>query len=99
MGKGVLMNHQLKDELTALVIFMLASAHGLHEEPGSYAPFRLLDAAGRLIEVMERHGMDISRLEEAKKGIDEQRFKSMNSESLLPFLDEVLVELSKVVRD
>lgn len=93
------MDQPLKDELTALVIFLLASAHGLYEEPASYAPFRLLDAAGRLIEAMEKHGMDISRLEEAKRGIDEQRFKSMDSESLRPFLNEILIELSKVVSE
>ncbi|MCJ7624750.1 MAG: DUF6092 family protein [Anaerolineaceae bacterium] len=92
------MNHPLKDELTALVIFLLASAHGLYEEPASYAPFRLLDAAGRLIEVMEKHGLDVTRLEQAKKGINEQRFKSMDSESLQPFLNEILIELSKAVK-
>lgn len=93
------MNHLLKDELTALVIFLIASAHGLYEEPASYAPFRLLDAAGRLIKAMEKCGLDITRLEEAQKAINEQRFKSMDSESLRPFLNEILIELSKAVNE
>ena len=44
-------------ELFLLTGYLLASARGLYDEPAGYGPFRLLDAARRLVALMAGHDL------------------------------------------
>lgn len=50
-------NAQLKAQAIKLLCFMISSAHGLLDEPKLYGPRRLVDAAEKLLELLE--GTDI----------------------------------------
>ena len=53
------MNEQvLRRDLFLLLGYMLTSARGLFDEPKGYGPFRLVDTAGRILEIMENHELD-----------------------------------------
>ncbi len=47
----------LQRDLFLLAGYLLASARGLYDEPAGYGPFRLLDAARRLVALMAEHGL------------------------------------------
>lgn len=40
-------------QIDQLICYMASSARGLLDEPASYGPFRLIDAAARLLEILE----------------------------------------------
>jgi hypothetical protein len=75
---------ELTGQLMELVGFLLSSARGLLEEPHSYAIFRLLDAAGRLLDVMEGQGLLDDSLQGIKAQIDAMRYGPMSEEDELP---------------
>jgi hypothetical protein len=81
----------LKNDLFRLVGFLLSSAHGLYDEPASYGPFRLMDAAGRLLEVMRAHGLVDAFLQELEKDLDKQRFGAMNNQDTHAILNELVI--------
>lgn len=89
----------LRDELLLLVGFMLTSARGLMEEPKSYGPSRLLDAAGRVLDMMEEHGMLDQSLQEIKAHIDDERFGPMDDEGFVARLDELAVNWTESIAD
>lgn len=47
----------LCDALTLLVGFLLSSADCLYDEPQGYGPFRLLDAARRVLNIMKNNNL------------------------------------------
>jgi len=77
----------LREDLTLLVGFMLTSAHGLVTEPKSYGPARLLDAGGRVLDIMDEQGMLDDSLKEIKAEIDRERFGPMDDEGFVARLD------------
>ena len=81
----------LTGELVMLVGFLLSSAHGIAEEPHGYAVFRLLDAAGRLLDVMAEHGLLDESLQDIKAQVDRNRYGSGDDQELLGELDELVV--------
>ena len=81
----------LTDQLVVLVGFLLSSARGLADEPRSYAVFRLLDAAGRLLDAMEEHGLLDESLNDIKAQVDRNRYGSGDEDELLSELDELVV--------
>ncbi len=89
----------LRDELLLLVGFMLTSARGLVEEPKSYGPSRLLDAAGRVLDTMEEHGMLDQSLREVKAQIDDERFGPMDDEGFVARLDDLAVNWTESIAD
>lgn len=46
----------LKDDHFKLLAFLITSARGCVDEPVLYGPLRLVDAAARLIDIMEKEG-------------------------------------------
>jgi hypothetical protein len=83
---------EMIEQLMELVGFLLSSARGLLEEPHSYAIFRLLDAAGRLLEVMDEQGLLDDSLQEIKAQVDGMRFAPMGEdEELAGELDALVV--------
>lgn len=83
----------LKRDLFLLVGYLLTSAHGLYGEPPGYGPFRLLDAAGRLLHVMREHGMTDPYLDGLAATIDRERFGNSTDEELRQILNEIILDL------
>ena len=79
----------LRRDLFLLVGYLLTSAHGLHEEPAGYGPFRLLDAAGRVLAIMETYGIDDPYLAGLKAAVDGERYGSSSDEALCTRLDQL----------
>ena len=81
----------LTDELVRLVGFFLSSAQAIADEPHGYAVFRLLDAAGRLLDVMEGHGLLDESLLDIKEQVDRNRYGSGGDDELRSELNELVV--------
>ena len=59
-----------RDEFFALLAFLVTSARNCVEEPKLYGPFRLIDGASRLIEILEGAGIADEFLVEMRGKID-----------------------------
>ena len=92
-------NDDLSEEFFMLVGFLLTSANGLIDEPKSYGPSRLLDAAGRVLAIMDQQGMLDDPLKELKIQIDRERFNSMDEERLLARTDELALWWTELISD
>jgi hypothetical protein len=90
---------ELRDELLLLVGFMLTSAHGLVDEPASYGPSRLLEGAGRVLDMMEEHGLLDDSLNEIKRAIDDERFGPMDERDFAARLDQLALGWTKLIAD
>jgi hypothetical protein len=88
-----------KNELLVLVGFLLTSAHGLVDEPKSYGPTRLLDAAGRVLAMMDEQGMLDDSLREIRAEINRELSASMDQERLLAKLDELALRWTELIAD
>jgi hypothetical protein len=89
----------LRDELLLLVGFLLTSAHGLLDEPQSYGPTRLLDAAGRVLDMMDEQGLIDDSLRGIKAQIDEDRFGPMDEEGFPDRLDQLALRWTESIAD
>jgi hypothetical protein len=85
-------NENLRQELFLLVGYLLTSAHGLYEEPQGYGPYRLLDTAGRLLAIMDAHGLSDPFLKELAQAIEAERVGSSDDEGLRAALDDLCTE-------
>jgi hypothetical protein len=79
----------LRQDLLLLVGYLLTSAHGLHGEPAGYGPFRLLDAAGRLLAIMQAHGLTDPFLSQLEGVIAAERLGNSSDQELHAALDEL----------
>jgi hypothetical protein len=89
----------LKDELLLLVGFLLTSAHGLVDEPKSYGPARLLEAAGRVLEMMDQQGLIDDSVRGIKDEIDQERFGPMEEEGFPARLDQLALRWTESIAD
>jgi hypothetical protein len=81
-----------EDEAYELLAHLLASAEICTFEPTYYGPFRLLDAASRLMEAMLRHSTssDTAWLEDFKREVDQKKHWMMwDRPGYFQFLNEV----------
>lgn len=81
----------LQKELFLLLGYLLTSAHGLYDEPVGYGPFRLLDASGRLLDIMQSHGLGYPSLQQFKDIIEEERFGTSDDAQMRLRLDELVI--------
>lgn len=89
----------LQEELFHLIAYMVTSARGLYAEPADYGIFRLLDTAGRLLEIMESNDLlNDPFLADLKRLIDEEREGSMDSERQRQRLDEMVQAVATEMR-
>jgi hypothetical protein len=95
----VVSTDDLTSDLLLLVGFLLTSAHGLVDEPKSYGPTRLLDAAGRVLAMMDERGMLDGSLREIRAEIDRELSASMDQERLLSKLDELALRWTDLIAD
>jgi len=60
-----------------LVGYMATSGRNLIDETPLYGPFRLVDAASRLIEILQQEGIASSRLSTLREHIDAGKYSVM----------------------
>ena len=85
-------NEMLQRDLFLLVGYLLTSAHGLYGEPAAYGSFRLIDTVGRLLAIMEAHGLADPFLAQVKETVDAERSGSSSREELRSTLDELCLQ-------
>lgn len=93
-----MVNKSLQDELFLLVGYLLTSAYGLYSEPQGYGPFRLMDASGRLLQVMNAHSLGDSFTQDMQKMIDAERFGNSNDEALRMSLDQMILKYTEELK-
>lgn len=90
---------RIQAEVFHLIAFMLTSARNLYEEPDDYGVFRLLDAAGRLLDILQNQDLLTDPyLAGLKQKIDAERAGNMNNERQRRALDEWIVSISEEMR-
>jgi len=78
-------------EVLRVMTFMLSSAKLLGSEPKSYGPYRLIDAAGRLAQAMERCGLADDAVKALGEEIEKERYYGLEDEAeTAAFLDRLL---------
>ena len=74
-----------------LVGYMTSSARNLIEETSAYGPFRLVDAASRLIAVLEQSGVKSPRLAALRQEIDKGKYAvTVGPDEFKAFLDALV---------
>ena len=87
-----------QDEVFNLIAYMIASARGLYDEPPDYGSFRLLDATGRLLEIISHSGELDPFLARLKHEIDAEREGSMDDARQRLNLERWVIELAQELR-
>jgi hypothetical protein len=86
----------LEERVFELVGYMVTSGRNLLTETPLYGPFRLVDAASRLISILEEEGVGSDRLQAMRTEIDAGKYSVMSDveefESFLDSLVDTLVD-------
>jgi len=94
---------RLEQKVFELVGYMVTSGRNLIDETPLYGPFRLVDAASRLITILEEEGVASSRLATIQEEIDNGKYSVMNSkQEFTSFLDsivDVLVDYASLKKE
>lgn len=85
----------LKEDLFFLIGFILTSMHGLYHEPAEYGINRLLDAGGRLLSIMEAHGLSDDFLRKLGLEIEEEKEGSMDSDRQKDTISRLAMEYTE----
>ncbi|ASJ16460.1 hypothetical protein A3L04_04905 [Thermococcus chitonophagus] len=89
----------LNDDHFKLIVFLITSARGLLGEPCLYGPLRLLDAAIKTIEIMEKYGKVPPEILEIKREIENKKNLVMyDEEEFMAFLDELSRKIAKLIK-
>ena len=81
-------------QMFELVSYMSVSARNLLEEPARYGPFRLVDAASRLVDILKEHGLENEALLRVQAKIDAGKYDAMGTEAAFEqFLESVVLLL------
>ena len=84
------MENGLERGIFELLCYMIVSARNLDQETKMYGPFRLVDAASRLIEILEESGIGDEFLSQVRSMIEANKYKVMtDKEGFLAFLDDL----------
>jgi hypothetical protein len=88
------MEDKLKKEISELICYMLISARNLDRETKMYGPFRLVDAASKLIEILETNGICDEFLSQVRTIIELNENKLIEGkEEFLSFLDDLALKM------
>jgi hypothetical protein len=88
----------LRRDLFLLVGYLLTSAHGLYGEPKGYGPFRLLDATGRLLAIMQAHQLADPFLDQLEQTIAAERVGHSDDDQLCAVLDNLCTEYALEIK-
>ncbi len=93
------MNERLESEVFGLVCYMVTSACNLPQENRLYGPYRLIDAASRLITILEREEVKSARLDEIRQRIAAGKFTVMEEEATFTaFLEDLVLALIPMMK-
>lgn len=88
------MEDKLEKEIFELICYMLISARNLDQETKMYGPFRLVDAASKLIEILEKNEIYDEFLSQVRTIIKANKYKVMtNKEDFVSFLDDLVLKM------
>lgn len=79
---------------------MITSACNLMYETKDYGPFRLIDAASRLIDILSENGLSSPELEKIRDHIEQGKFSIMNEKTeFYSFLNELVLYITSLIQD
>jgi len=84
---------RLEVAIFELVGYLVTSGRNLIDETPLYGPFRLVDAASRLILILKREGVVSDRLSKLQESIDSRKFSVMDNEPQFKSFLDSLVDL------
>lgn len=88
------MENDVDKQIFALICYMVTSARNLVRETKMYGPFRLIDACGRLIGILEQMGTSSEFLSKVKAQIETNKYAVISDEkAFVDFLDELVLDL------
>ena len=88
------MENGLERGIFELLCYMIVSARNLDQETKMYGPFRLVDAASRLIEILEESGIGDEFLSQVRSMIEANKYKVMtDKEGFVVFLDDLALKM------
>jgi hypothetical protein len=70
----------IEAQVFELISYMTVSARNLIEEPARYGPFRLVDSASRLIDILKSQGLASERLDGLQAKIEGGKYSAMGPE-------------------
>ena len=91
---------EFEQEFFELICFMVTSARNLIQENRLYGPLRLVDAASRLVDILEELDLKSPRLETIQERIEEGENTVMESEEkFTAFLENLVMELVPLMQN
>lgn len=88
------MENGLERGIFELLCYMIVSARNLEQETKMYGPLRLVDAASRLIEILEESGIGDEFLSQVRSMIEANKDKVMtDKEGFVAFLDDLALKM------
>jgi len=88
------MEDKLEKEIFELICYIIVSARNLNQETKMYGPFRLVDAASKLIEILEKNGIYDEFLSQVRTMIEDNKYKVMtDKEEFVAFLDDLVLKM------
>lgn len=90
-----------EDEVFELISYLVVSAQGLLEEPAEYGSLRIIDAAGRLANLIGNDASDEggSFLKELSAEIDEGKLLVMsNPDEYASFLESAVIKITRELK-
>lgn len=91
---------RLAREVFKVMTFMLSAAKLLADEPKDYGPFRLIDAAGRLADALERCGFADEAIKAVGREIEREKYYGLNDEGeIRVYLDRILALMADHLAD
>jgi hypothetical protein len=84
-------NKLVEEKVYELISYMVVSARNLLEEPARYGPFRLVDAASRLITLLKEAGISSQRMNKVQENIEAGKYSAMGPEEEYEFFLEAAV--------
>ena len=94
-GEDEMDKEDFKNNFSELLSFLIVSARNCVEEPKLYGPFRLIDGASKLIEILEGEGLADEFLLKLRKKIEDKKFSVMGSkDEFTQFLDDLTLDFA-----
>jgi hypothetical protein len=80
VDKSSVDKRSIEAQVFELISYMTVSARNLIEEPARYGPFRLVDSASRLIDILKSQGLASERLDGLQAKIEGGKYSAMGPE-------------------
>jgi len=91
----------LRDDILEYLSFLISCAGNLRSEPSTYGPARLIDAARRMIELVNKNELLVDpELDAIAKDIDEGFFSLMTDiDEFNAMLDKAAIDMAQIVKN